>query len=715
MRVAIGIHGTNFHNVRKTYNSISSKFYTHATPTLFNASTTHSQLASCFLLDIDDSIEGIFKTYTDCGLISKWAGGLGVHISNIRSHGSYIRKTGGTSDGVMPLLKTFNCIARQFNQSGKRNGSFAMYMEVHHADIFTFLDAKKNHGADEERARDLFYALWVCDLFMEMVEQNGDWYLMNPDECRGLNEVYGNEYVELYMRYVDEGKYVKKIKARDLWEAIISSQVETGMPYISYKDHVNRKSNQKNIGIVKSSNLCNEVVLVSNSEESSVCNLASICLPSILETPSYEDFFKNIKWYKLLTDEEKALYKWYTDGDLKIYTTNDCSYCKLLKQLLTELGLDFTEIDAEQAEKYRIMSNQSLSVVKPFETVPQLFSLSKGDVMHLGGYDDSWALFKPRINYEHLVEIAAELVVNLNKVIDVTYYPTERTRNSNLRHRPLGIGVQGLADLFFMLKLPFDSDEARDINKKIFEAMYFGAMVASYNLALEHGPYSSFRGSPLSEGYFQFNLWGLDDEDLSGRWKWDELRQKIMKSGVRNSMLIALMPTASTSQIQGFNECFEPITSNIYTRRTLAGEFTVINKYLIKDLITLDLWNDETKDFLLYTKGSVQKMNQLPKFLKNVYKTVWEISQKNLITMSAERGPFVCQSQSLNLFFDKPDFKTLTNAHFHGWKSGLKTGSYYIRSKPAMNAQSFGLSIEKESKMKENENDDDDICLTCSA
>lgn len=713
MRVAIGIHGTDLDNVKKTYDSISLKMYTHATPTLFNAGTNHAQLASCFLLDIDDSIEGIFRSYTDCGLISKWAGGIGVHISNIRSHGSYIRKTGGTSDGLMPLLKTFNSIARQFNQSGKRNGSFAMYLEPHHADIFTFLNAKKNHGAEEERARDLFYALWVSDLFMERVEQNGDWYLMNPDECRGLNELYGDAYKALYLDYVDNRKYIKKIKARELWEAIISSQVETGMPYISYKDHVNRKSNQMNIGIVKSSNLCNEVVLVSDSNESAVCNLASICLPSILEVPSL-DLFINIRWYKLLDDDEQMLYRYYTErGELKMYTTKDCSYCKLLKQLLHDVGLDYTEIDSEEAEMLRIISEPSLSVEKPFETVPQLFSVNGDQVKHLGGYDESWKLLKPRINYEKLVEIASDLVVNLNKVIDVTFYPTERTRRSNLNHRPLGIGVQGLADLFFMLKVPFESDEARAINKNIFETIYFGAMVSSYKLAEQFGPYSSFEGSPLSEGLFQFNLWGLNDEDLSGRWDWGLLREKVQEFGVRNSMLVALMPTASTSQIMGFNECFEPVTSNIYTRRTLAGEFTVVNKYLIKDLITLDLWNEETKDFLLYSKGSVQRMNELPKFLKNIYKTVWEISQKNIITMSAERGPFVCQSQSLNLFFDKPDFKTLTNAHFHGWKSGLKTGSYYIRSKPAMNAQSFGLSVEKEKKMKDEE--DDEICLTCSA
>jgi ribonucleotide reductase alpha subunit len=1597
MRVAIGIHGYDFENVKKTYDNMSLKMYTHATPTLFNASTNHPQLSSCFLIDIEDSIEGIFKTYTDCGLISKWAGGIGVHISNIRSKGSYIRKTGGNSDGIMPLLRTFNSIARQFNQcfepntmiftldgpkeiqhittkdyvitrdgtykkvmnviknevdkdilsirskysfsevgvtpeheicvlrgcvktkmmfdkiqqnmsngtlktefisakcldendflcypipqtivkyhdnsdnirfygimlgdghlskkynktnieggvslgiehkqntiifvenflknndihywktyndnsiqihwthtnlseklnfdyddlydenhekiisnkffhmsktntldlihglietdgsvhdeiyfsstskniaegmrflllkagilcsgnirdrigevstyknittrkisyvlripkdpvlcnvlkiepskklgyfsfnntiysrinsiktknykglvydlnidenhnyltnmglvhnSGKRLGSFAMYLEVHHADIFTFLDAKKNHGAEEERARDLFYALWICDLFMERVQENGDWFLMDPNESQNLNEVYGEEYNNLYNRYVNEGKYKKKIKARELWEAIISSQVETGTPYLCYKDHVNKKNNQKNIGIVKSSNLCvsgdtnilirnvsimnvpikylmnkevevwngkqwcqtiiyktgenqkllkiifsnskeikcteyhkfyiqendKEVVYeakdlkngmqiipytimsedgknltfsnifissiedclenedtycfneplehkgifngiitgqcaeineVSNEHETSVCltsdtiiiteegpkfitecdnvnvlsfynnddllvkdqqyikaklinngikevfeidlvggfpikatknhkflvlknrnknntyewktveqltlkdrinrpkidplpsyrnvdiktendleslvvgwmigdgwqrsyknheytygvcfgstetyaqkivmdylniiqkslepekyghnkpiktyiskngvvqwacskksfaeyfitkyglepklgikknlsskiknlksnkiasilsgyfsadgtvyrtekkfyiglsssskqllidtqvllkcfgitsdlvftevksrnrfqgkltiqnrdsiklfskyinfllcpekknkledgilnhkylrnvdekewmsirsiksvgfenvydlnvpnshnfianmvtthncNLGSICLPQILEYPDFNDISKLLLWKSFLTSEQIKISSYYEEGRLKIYTTSYCEYCKLLKTLLDDCGLSYEEIDKDEAEMLRIKSNPSLSTVKPFETVPQLFSIkNEDDIEHLGGYDDNWNVLSPKINYKKLYQLAYELTYNLNKVIDKNFYPTERTRVSNMKNRPIGLGVQGLSDVFMRLKIPFTSDKAREINKDIFETLYYGSMESSIDTAKIDGSYPTYEGSPLSEGQFQFNLWGVNDEELSGRWDWSALREKLMIYGSRNSLNIALMPTASTASIFGNNESFEVITSNLYTRNVLSGVFTMVNKYLIKDLISLDLWNQDTKDRLIFDKGSVQNLRTLPKFLREVYKTAFEVDQKLIIKMSADRGIFVCQSQSLNLFFDKPTFKELTACHFHGWKNGLKTGSYYIRTKSALTGQNFGLDPNKEKKLREEKivEEEDEGCLNCGA
>ena len=862
MRVAIGIHGTDFEKVKKTYDNLSLKRYTHATPTLFNASTPFPQLSSCYLLSTEDSVDGIFETITDCAKISKWSGGIGIHISNIRSNGSYIRKTAGYSDGIMPMLKVYNDTARYINQGGgKRNGSFAMYLEPHHADVFTFLDARKNVGSDEIRARDLFYALWVPDYFMECVEKNQDWYLMDPDACPRLNEVIGEEYKSLYKKYVEEGKYVRKIKSRELWEAIISSQIEHGMPYIGYKDHVNRKNNQQHYGTIKSSNLCvsgdtliqvkisnkpdnipirnllNQEVEVwngkewsktvvkktgenqkllsvsfsngsilkcteyhkfyilengeekvyeaqelktgmriipyikwsefsglktdvddvcitninecseredtycfneplehkgifngvitgqcieineySDKEEQAVCNLSSICLSQMLESPYFGDIQKTMKWYSLLTTEEKQKYKYYEEGKLKMYTLPDCVYCKLLKGLLKDCNLEFEEIGEEEAEKLRIMSNPSLSVVKPFETVPQLFSVIGDEVEHLGGYDDNWKILKPKINYLHLRSLAYEMTQNLNKVIDINFYPTEKTRKSNMKHRPIGLGVQGLADVFFKLKLPFTSKESRQINKEIFETIYYGSMEASIDLAKEEGTYETYKGSPLSQGKFQYNLWGLKDADLSGMWDWGRLRNKLLKYGSRNSLNIALMPTASTASIFGNVESFEMITSNLYTRNVLSGVFTIVNKYLIKDLITIDMWNEDIKDRLIFDKGSVQNFKKMPKFLRDIYKTAFEEDQKILIKMSAERGVFVCQSQSLNLFFDKPSFQELTSCHFYGWKQGLKTGSYYIRTKSALTGQNFGLDANKEKKLKEEKViEEDEGCLSCGA
>jgi ribonucleoside-diphosphate reductase alpha subunit len=705
MRVAIGIHGDDLVNVKKTYDNMSLKQYTHATPTLFNAASSYPAMSSCFLLGTEDSIEGIFQTITDCANISKWSGGIGIHISNIRSKGSYIRKTGGTSEGIMPMLKVYNDTARMVNQSGKRNGSFAIYLEPHHADIFTFLDAKKNSGSDEIRARDLFYALFISDLFMETVEANGEWYLMDPNQSQGLTDVYGDAYKQLYNSYVAEGKFVRKIKARELWEQIIASQIEHGLPYMAYKDHVNRKSNQKNLGTIKSLNLCIEIAEFSDENETACCNLSSISLPAILESfPSHE-------WFKLLPEDKQVAYRMLRTGDLIMYSSETCEYCKLLKKLLAPFSSRMTYItDKELAEKLRLEAS-----VGPFQTIPQLFVRDEGILFHLGGYDDVWDILKPRLNYEKLSGLAYDLTKNLNKVIDKNYYPTEKAKASNMKHRPIGVGVQGLADVYMMLKLPFTSDESREINKLIFETIYWGAMSASLDLVMKDGdlPYSSFGGSPLSQGIFQFNLWDVEDHELSGRYDWGEMREKVMTYGVRNSLLIALMPTASTASIFGNTESFESITSNLYTRNVLSGVFTMINKYLIQDLMSLGIWTQETKDRLIFDKGSVQNIKGLPKFLKEVYRTSYEIDQKMMIKMSAERGIFVCQSQSLNLFFDKPSFKTLTSSHFHAWKLGLKTGMYYLRTRAGTSGQNFALDTKTEKKLREEE--EDEGCLNCSA
>lgn len=1076
LRVAFGIHGDNWQAIEDCYHNLSQQNYTYATPTLFNAGTNKGQLASCFLLGIEDSLEGILKCYHDVSTISKHAGGIGVHISNIRSKGAYIRGTGGFSNGLMPLLRTFNSLSRQFDQSGRRNGSFALYLEPHHPDILIFLEAKRNQGVELERARDLFYALWVSDLFMECVRDDADWYLLDPDRCKGLNEVYGDEYKELYKSYVDKGMFVKKVKARDIFSAVVASQIETGNPYFGYKDSFNRKSNQKNIGVIKSSNLCvagdtmiltsegyypikelvdqevevwngsewskttvkqtgtdqklltvqfsngmsirctpyhkfhietgsrpndnskpeiveakdlkldmriikynlgivndnkkemkypythgffcgdgtyyrhknntdqrckykvtcdtdfcryhkyytkdfetddgrccattytktpvialygpkkdlipyldhisegkltsqdritialpkdidekffvpinyslntklrwleglldadgctvnnngclalqissihkqflieisyllqtlgvfsnigimseerktllpdgkggkkyfdckmtwrmcipsqsvfelvkmgfnpkrlnleenheprnkcarfiritglsdeddiedtfcfnepkehkgifngivtgqcHEIALVSDPTkgETATCNLASISLPSCV-SPS--PFTEQFQMFKGLASDKKLL----------ILTTPDCTYCKLLKGFVKQYNLTHTEIDLHTAKNFLLHSTGS----EKFETYPQVFEVPNetefdlAEIKHIGGYTETWHYLKPEINHKKLQNLAFDLAIGINKVIDVTYYPTEDAKRSNLRHRPLGIGVQGLADVFFMLKVPYGSPEAKKLNKEIFETIYYGAVRASLGLALCEGAYSSFEGSPISEGKFQFDLWGLKKEELSGRYDWDEMRERVKKYGVRNSTLIALMPTASTSQIMGNTESFEMLTSNVYSRRTQAGEFTIVNKFLLQDLIDLDIWNEDTRDRLIYDRGSVQNIKTLPKFLRDVYKTVWETSQKDLIEMSAQRGPFVCQSQSLNLYFDNPNFTTLLNAHFYGWKLGLKTGSYYIRTKPGGSAQRFGLDITKEKKLADKE--EEEGCLNCSA
>jgi ribonucleoside-diphosphate reductase alpha chain len=583
MRVAIGIHKNNIEEIIKTYNLMSERWFTHATPTLFNAGSPKPQMSSCFLLTMkDDSIDGIYDTLKQTAKISQSAGGIGLAIHNVRATGSYIGGTNGTSNGIIPMLKVFNDTARYVDQGGgKRKGAFAIYLEPWHADVFEFLDLRKNHGKEEMRARDLFYALWICDLFMKRVEADAEWSLFCPNEAPGLQDCYGEEFEKLYEKYEREGKARKTIKAQDLWFAILDGQIETGTPYMLYKDAANSKSNQQNLGTIKSSNLCTEIMEFTSPDEIAVCNLASLALP-------------------------------------------------------------------------RFVIN--------------------------GKFD-----------HEKLYEVTYQAALNLNKIIDNNYYPVEEARTSNMRHRPIGLGVQGLADSFILLRLPFESDEAKQLNKEIFETIYFAAMTASKDLAIKEGPYETFAGSPVSKGIFQFDMWNVEP---TLRWDWYTLKAAVIKHGVRNSLLVAPMPTASTSQILGNNECFEPYTSNIYVRRVLSGEFVVVNKHLLKDLVELNLWNDEMKTKIISQNGSVQKIDGIPDHIKEVYKTVWEIKQRALIDMAADRGAYICQSQSLNLFVDTPTNSKLTSMHFYAWRKGLKTGMYYLRSKAATQAVQF--TVEKQ-------------------
>ena len=603
MRVAIGIHKEDIDAAIETYNLLSEKWFTHATPTLFNAGTPKPQLSSCFLLTMkDDSIDGIYDTLKQCAKISQSAGGIGLSIHNVRATGSYINGTNGISNGIIPMLRNFDMTARYVDQGGgKRKGSFAIYLEPWHSDIFEFLQLKKNHGKEELRARDLFYAMWIPDLFMKRVESNEDWSLFSPDEAQDLHETYGDDFEKLYTKYEKEGKARKTVKAQDLWFEILESQIETGNPYILYKDAANKKSNQKNLGTIKSSNLCTEIMEYTSPDEIAVCNLASIALN------------------------------------------------KFVKDDLT--------------------------------------------------YD-----------HQKLYEITKVITKNLNKVIDVNYYPVEEARNSNMKHRPIGIGVQGLADAFILMRHSFDSKEAKKLNTEIFETIYFGAMEASMELSKKDGSYETYEGSPVSKGIFQFDMWGINPD--SNRWDWTKLKQKVKKNGVRNSLLLAPMPTASTSQILGNNECFEPYTSNIYTRRVLSGEFIVVNKHLLKDLIKLNLWNDSMKDKLMEANGSIQGFKEIPDDIKHLYRTVWEISQKSIIDMAADRGAYICQSQSMNIHMQDATFGKLTSMHFHAWKKGLKTGLYYLRTKAAADAIKF--TIVKEEKSDVNQEAENQAAIQCS-
>jgi ribonucleoside-diphosphate reductase alpha chain len=580
MRVAVGIHKEDITAAIETYNLMSERWFTHATPTLFNAGTPKPQMSSCFLLTVkEDSIDGIYDTLKNCAKISQSAGGIGLSIHNIRATGSYIKGTNGTSNGIIPMLRVFNDTARYVDQGGgKRKGSFAIYLEPWHADIFDFLDMRKNHGKEEVRARDLFTALWIPDLFMKRVEEEGDWSLFCPNEAPGLADCHGEEFEKLYAKYEAEGRQRKKIKARDLWSAIIEAQIETGNPYMLYKDAANGKSNQKNLGTIKSSNLCTEIIEYTAADEIAVCNLASIALPR----------FVNEK-----------------DGTF---------------------------------------------------------------------------------DHQRLFEITYVATKNLNKIIDRNYYPVAEARNSNMRHRPIGLGVQGLADAFILMRYPFESEEARKLNAEIFETIYYAAMTASKDLSKVEGPYESYEGSPVSQGIFQFDMWGVTP---SSRWEWDVLKEEVKKYGVRNSLLVAPMPTASTSQILGNNECFEPYTSNLYSRRVLSGEFVIVNKHLLKDLVKLGIWNDNLKNKVMAANGSIQNIAEIPENIKELYKTVWEIKQRAILDMAADRGAYICQSQSLNLFIQDANFAKMSSAHFYAWKKGLKTGMYYLRTKAAVDAIKF--------------------------
>jgi ribonucleoside-diphosphate reductase alpha subunit len=579
MRVSCALHTDNLASALQSYNLISKKYFIHATPTLYHAGIPRAQLLSCFLLGIEDSVSGIFKNLADVGQISKWAGGIGIHMSNIRCKNSLIRGTNGRANGIIPMLKLYNDTSKFINQSGKRPGSIAIYMEPHHPEIIEFLQLRKNHGVEDERARDLFLAVWLSDLFMRRVDSDEMWSLFDPDECPGLNDVYGEEYERLYHQYEREGRAKKQIKTRIVWKAIMDSQIETGTPYVLFKDNINRKNNQSNVGIIRSSNLCAEIVEYSDASEYACCVLASIALPAF------------------------------------------------------------------------VRDNHS-------------------------------------IDYDKLEEVVSTIVRNLNKVIDLNYYPVPETERSNKRHRPLGIGVQGLADLFIKMGVAFDSEEARVINRDLFESIYYYAVKESVALAKTSGSYSTFAGSPISCGQFQFDLWGVQP---SSRHDWSNLRREIQETGIRNSLLVALMPTASTSQILGNNECIEPYTSNIYSRRTIAGDFIIVNKYLVKDLQRRGLWSLEMKNRIIANNGSIANIEEIPQSLKDLYKTVWEMKQKSIIQLSIDRGPFVCQTQSLNLFFEEPDYNKLTGALFYGWRNGLKTGSYYIRSRPRVQAQQFTI------------------------
>ncbi len=609
MRVSVGIHKHDIQEAIKTYNLMSEGWFTHATPTLFNAGTPKPQMSSCFLLTMkSDSISGIYDTLKASAQISQSAGGIGLAIHDIRATGSYIKGTNGTSNGIVPMLRVFNDTARYVDQGGgKRKGSFAIYLEPWHADVFDFLDLKKNHGKEEQRARDLFYALWIPDLFMKRVKENGEWTLMCPHECPGLSETHSAEFEALYTRYEREGKGRKTIKAQDLWFKILESQIETGTPYMLYKDAANAKSNQQNLGTIKSSNLCTEIIEYTAPDEIAVCNLASIALP----------------------------------------------------KYVTESGT---------------------------------------------------------FDHNKLFEVTYQATINLNKIIDENFYPVEEARNSNLRHRPIGLGVQGLADAFIMLKYPFESEEARALNKEVFETIYYAAMTASKDLAKVHGAYETFEGSPVSQGVFQFDMWNVTP---TNRWEWDVLKEEVKTYGVRNSLLLAPMPTASTAQILGNNECFEPYTSNIYTRRVLSGEFIVVNKHLLKDLVKEGLWNKDMRQKIMASNGSIQNISEVPQYLKELYKTAWEISQRAIIDQAADRGAYICQSQSLNVFMENANFGKLTSMHFYGWEKGLKTGMYYLRTKAATDAIKFTVdkSVVEETVAQTIQNqsvEDQQAAIACS-
>ena len=709
MRVALAIHIDNIELAFNTYDMMSNRYFIHATPTLFNAGSQLQQFSSCFLLTMEsDSVVGIYNTLKDCAKISKYAGGIGLSIHDIRAKNSFIAGTNGKSNGIVPMLRVFNETARYIDQGGgKRNGSFAIYIEPWHADIFDFLELKKNHGNELERARDLFYGLWIPDLFMECVQKDTEWCLFCPDKCPGLSDTYGSEFETLYRDYESREMYTQKISAQKLWFSILTSQIETGTPYLLYKDACNRKSNQQNLGTIKSSNLCTEIVEYTSPEESAVCNLASISLPKFVIEPDY------------------------TEHQLVIYSKPNCIYCVASENFCKRYGIEYEK---------RSHNDITISTDPPIGvTFPKIYTTRNE---FIGGYTELEKFFRPSYDFEGLKNTAKTLVVNLNNIIDRNYYPTEKTHRSNIRHRPIGIGVQGLANTFYKLRIGFDSQEACELNDKIFETIYYGSLEQSVEIAKTRqtvietyksmisdikseiyeleiinykskynildaeierdeylGTYSTYIGSPMYNGKLQFDLWNEKVDDSLNNWT--ELRKQICDFGVRNSLLVAPMPTASTSQIMGNFECFEPIISNVYTRRVLSGEHMVVNDYLVEDLNLFGLWNPDMKDKLIVDSGSIQSIPEIPDLLKHRYKTAWEIKQKCLIDMSVDRGKFICQSQSLNLFMEAPNFSKLSSMHFYGWKCGLKTGMYYLRTRPSSKAIQFTVSPE--------------VCESCSA
>ena len=705
MRVALSIHRNDIGKAFETYDLMSRHYFTHATPTLYNAGSNREQYASCFLLAMkDDSIKGIYDTLADCATISQHAGGIGLHIHNIRSTNSFIAGTNGKSNGIVPMLRVFNDTARYVDQGGgKRNGSFAIYLEPWHPDIFEFLELKKNHGNELERARDLFYALWIPDLFMERVRDDKEWTLVCPNECQTLSNVYGEQFNHLYLELERKGQGVQTVPARKLWNAILTSQIETGTPYLLYKDACNRKSNQQNLGTIKSSNLCTEIIQYSSPEETAVCNLASVSLKKML-------IAKDVSSIRL-----------------KLYSKPGCLYCTMAKNLCEQLGVAYESISYKEL----LMSGETPRKV----TFPKIFDVSTGGMTPIGGFEDLERFLRPTFDFKKLETVIQVMTRNLNNIIDYNYYPTIETKTSNLRHRPIGLGVQGLANVFFEMKIPFTSNEAKQLNRDIFETIYFASMTASMEMAKEReslmiqykqgfdqhkddgvsattidshtmnrlsdqlnaipeeldrsrflGSYSSFENSPLAQGLYQFDLWGVEPGD---RYDWSSLMKDIQRYGVRNSLLVAPMPTASTAQILGNYECFEPPQTNIYSRRVLAGEYMVLNNYLVRDLMLSNQWSKEMKNKIIANDGSVQGITEIPQCFLERYKTVWEMSQKDIIDMAADRGAFICQSQSLNLFMATPDTNKLTSMHFYAWKKGLKTGIYYLRTRPSSKALQF--------------------------
>ena len=769
LRISSFLNQDNLDQTRETYDLLSKGFYTHASPTLFNGASKRSQLSSCFLIGTDDSIEGITNTWKCVSQISKYGGGIGLHVSNIRSKGSIIKGTNGPSSGIIPMLQVYNSIARYINQGGKRKGSIAVYLEPHHADIFEFLDLRKNFGDENKRARDLFLALWISDLFMKQVKDDSDWYLMCPDECRGLNDTWGKEYEELYWKYVSEGKFREKIKARKLMKAIWISQQETGTPYVTFKDTVNRKSNQKNLGTIRSSNLCNEIVEYSDANEHAVCNLASIAINKMVVPFDYT----GKKWI--------------------IYTKENCKYCRWTKAWLDEYDLEEIKIEDSSISQDKLIAMQKLAndmekngqLTDETLTYPQIFCKMDDEVKYIGGFEDLFKFTRSTYDYEKLRHVAYVATRNLNKVIDLNYYPTIETKRSNLKNRPVGLGIQGMAYAISQLRIEFESEECIEFNKKFMESIYLGAMQCSVDISKERsekmsdlikrlqetktlsivpefydpnftwvlernthgnklmedsyeyeskvindlyhelkpqqlelqknhektttGSYSTYEGSPLSKGLFQFNLWGIDNDETNFPSQWSKVKRDLEKYGARNSLLTALMPTASTSQILGNNECFELFTSNIYTRNTLAGDFPIVNKHLVNDLIKIKEWDNETKDMIIADNGSVKNIKKIPEIIRNLYKTQWEVKQIWVLKTAKARGPFVDQTQSMNVFYEQPDDKKLNSCLFWGWENGLKTGIYYLRSKPASNATKFTIDPRIVEKIKEEE------CENCSA